>query len=127
LLERPEFIGEGRLGVMSALDEHERIVALLGATLAANGTAVVVGGEAGELAGGQLSIVGAPFRERGRTAGTVGVIGPTRMDYAKVVPIVAATAEAMTAYMGRQGLRDADMEEPSPPPRDGDPDKTRTK
>ena len=34
-------------------------------------------------------------------AGTVGVLGPTRMDYAKVVPLVDATAAAMTEARGK--------------------------
>lgn len=106
LLERPELSGDGVKDIMNALDKHERIVELLGATLAAGGTAVVVGREAGELGGGQISIVGASYKERGRAAGSVGVIGTTRMDYAKVLPIVSATAEAMTAYMDRQAERD---------------------
>ena len=79
------------------------LVDLLDATMAARGTTVVVGAEAGELGGGQLSIVGAPFTDHGRNAGTVGVIGPTRMDYPKVVPLVGATARAMTAFIERTG------------------------
>lgn len=106
LLERPDLSGDGVREVMNALDAQERIVELLGATLAAGGTAVVVGREAGELGGGQLAIVGAQYKERGRPAGQVGVIGTTRMDYAKVMPIVSATAEAMTAFMDRQADRD---------------------
>jgi heat-inducible transcriptional repressor len=53
--------------------------------------------------------VGASFSDNGRAAGTVGVIGPTRMDYAKVVPIVSATAQAMTAFMDR--LRNAEEDD----------------
>jgi heat-inducible transcriptional repressor len=33
--------------------------------------------------------------------GTVGVIGPTRMDYPRVLPLVAATASAMSEFMER--------------------------
>ena len=105
LLGLPEFRDdlEGMKGVVSALDEHERIVGLLDATLAATPSAVVVGSEAGDLGGGQLSIVGATYRDKGRTVGAVGVIGSTRMDYPKVLPLVEATASAMTAFMGRSG------------------------
>ncbi|MBL8608420.1 MAG: heat-inducible transcription repressor HrcA [Myxococcales bacterium] len=102
LLDLPEFADAGGTkAVVSALDEHERIVELLTATMDAKGTAIVVGEEAGELGGGQLAIVGASYTENGRAAGTIGVIGPTRMDYPKVVPLVTATADAMSAYMDR--------------------------
>jgi heat-inducible transcriptional repressor len=102
LLGLPEFSGSGNAGlkdVVNALDEAESIVRLLDATVAATGSAVVVGREAGDLAGGQLSIVGAAYRNQGRNAGSVGVIGPTRMDYPKVVPLVTATANAMTSLI----------------------------
>jgi heat-inducible transcriptional repressor len=103
LLDRPEFAGgDGLRQVMAALEERDQLVRLLDQTIAAGGSSVVVGSEAGDLAGGQLSIVGASFLERGRPAGTVGVIGPTRMDYPSVVPLVRATADAVTAFMQRR-------------------------
>jgi heat-inducible transcriptional repressor len=106
LLEQPEFADvDGMKQVVSALDERERLLRLLEATMEAKGTTVVVGREAGELGGGQLSIVGASYSDHGRTAGSVGVIGPTRMDYPKVVPLVTATASAMTAFMDRSRER----------------------
>jgi heat-inducible transcriptional repressor len=80
----------------------ERIVGLLDATLSANATAIVVGQEAGDLANGQLAIVGASVRSQGRGAGSVGIIGPTRMDYPKVVPLVTATANAMSSLIERR-------------------------
>jgi heat-inducible transcriptional repressor len=104
LFKQPEFAGaEGMKQLVSAFDERERLVNLLDLTLEAGGTMVVVGREAGEIGGGQLSIVGATYMDHGRTAGTVAVIGPTRMDYPKVVPLVSATAHAMSAYMDRSG------------------------
>jgi heat-inducible transcriptional repressor len=104
LLEAPELQGgEGVRGVMSALGAHQRLVDLL--ALAAKTQAVVVGHEAGDLANGQLSIVGASYSEQGRPAGTVGIIGPTRMDYPKLVPLVTATADAMTVFMDRRTSR----------------------
>ncbi len=104
LLEAPELQGgEGMRGVMSALGAHRRLVDLL--ALAAKTQAVVVGHEAGDLGNGQLAIVGASYSEQGRPAGTIGIIGPTRMDYPKVVPLVTATADAMTVFMDRRTSR----------------------
>ncbi len=104
LLEQPDFADANDMKqVVSALDEQERLVNLLEATLEANGATVVVGREAGELGGGNLSIIGAAVTDHGRNAGTLGVIGPTRMDYPKVVPLVAATANAMSEYIERAG------------------------
>lgn len=102
LLAMPDFAdAQGMKGLVNALDEAQRIVTLLDATAAANGTAVMVGREAGDLAGGQLSIVGAAYRNHGRSAGALGIIGPTRMDYEKIVPIVTATANAMSSLIDR--------------------------
>ncbi|MBK8217308.1 MAG: heat-inducible transcription repressor HrcA [Myxococcales bacterium] len=104
LLEHIDFSdASGMKGVVSALDETERLVHLLDATQAAEGATVVVGREAGELGGGQLAIVRAAYSSGNKSAGSVAVIGPTRMDYPKVLPLVEATASAMTAFMGRSG------------------------
>ncbi len=92
---------DGMKHVVSALDAREQLVRLLDETMAAKGVSVVVGREAGELGGGQLSIVGASYIDHGRPAGTIGIIGPTRMDYPKMVPLVTATARAMSAFIER--------------------------
>ncbi len=97
LLQRPEFSqGSEMHKIVAALDEETQIVALLDAAAAARGTAIFVGKEAGDLADGQLAIVGASYAVQHRVHGSVGVIGPTRMDYPSVVPLVTATAHAMS-------------------------------
>jgi heat-inducible transcriptional repressor len=97
LLGLPEYEDVDRLKrLLRALEEREEIVGLLDKVLEAGAVTVFVGSETEELADGQLSLVVAPYAENGQPAGAVGVIGPTRMDYAKVIPVVDATAAAMT-------------------------------
>ena len=102
LFRAPEFADlDGIKNLADALDEREELIRLLDATMAADGVTVLVGAEAGELGGGQLSLVGARIGGNTRNAGVIGVIGPTRMDYPKVVPLVTATARAMRGYLDR--------------------------
>ncbi|HLK40224.1 MAG TPA: heat-inducible transcriptional repressor HrcA [Polyangiaceae bacterium] len=102
LFEKPEFEGaEDVRRLLSALDAREKLVQLLDLAMQAKGGHVSVGEEVGDLGGGQLAIVGAAYTARGQAAGTVGVIGPTRMDYPRVLPLVAATANAMSEFMER--------------------------
>jgi heat-inducible transcriptional repressor len=108
LLEKPEFDDADHVRrLVTALDARKKLVRLLDLAMKDPGGQVVVGEEAGDLGGG-LAIVGAPYTAYGHAAGTVGVIGPTRMDYARVLPLVAATASAMSEFMDRnEGGKDA--------------------
>jgi len=102
LLERPEFAGAERLrNLMHALDDRERLVLLLDRTLASNRVQVFLGEETSEAVGFPMSVVAAPYEEEGKLGGAVGIIGPTRMDYPVVVPLVGATARAMTVALAR--------------------------
>jgi heat-inducible transcriptional repressor len=102
LIDLPEYADAGRLKkLMHALEERQELLDLLDKTLAAGSVTVYVGSEAGDLGGGELSLVVAPYADHGRVAGAVGVLGPTRMDYAKVMPLVDATANAMSEALGK--------------------------
>ncbi len=102
LLEKPEFDDVDHVrGLVTALDARDNLVRLLDLAMRAKGGRVVVGDEIGDLGGGQLAIVGAHYTSHGQAAGTLGVIGPTRMDYPRVLPLVAATAYAMSEFMDR--------------------------
>ena len=102
LLEHPEFSDVDRMRqLIHALGERETIVSLLDRTIDSKDVQIFLGSETGDLVGGHLSVVAASYTDQGRVAGTIGVLGPTRMDYPKVVPLVEATADAMSAYLRR--------------------------
>lgn len=86
--------------LLAALEEKERIVRLLDRTLHADGLQVWLGAETplSELA--DLSVVATPYGPDERPVGTIAVIGPTHMNYSKVIPLVDFTAELVSGMLG---------------------------
>ena len=82
--------------VLRALEEKDLMVRLLDRTLAAPGICVFIGGEANLPDLTDISVVAATYGGEGRPLGTIGVIGPSRMNYSKVIPLVDFTAEVIT-------------------------------
>ena len=83
------------------LEDKARLVALLDGTLASTHVQVFFDEE---VTGWpcSLSVVAAPYREQaGPVAGAVGIIGPARMDYSTVVPLVGAAADAVSTAFTR--------------------------
>jgi heat-inducible transcriptional repressor len=102
LLEHPEMATVERLrDLVKALSDREMLLDLLDRTVTTRRASVLVGREVGDLAGGSLSVVAAPYHENGQVAGAIGVLGVLRMDYARVVPVVAATAKAVSDAIER--------------------------
>jgi heat-inducible transcriptional repressor len=82
--------------VMRALEEKDLLVKLLDRTLAAPGICVFIGAEANLPDLTDVSVVATSYGSEGRPLGTIGVIGPSRMNYSKVIPLVDFTAEVIT-------------------------------
>jgi heat-inducible transcriptional repressor len=102
LLEQAEFGNAvGLRELFLALEDREKLVALLDRALATDRVQVFLGEETSAAVGYPVSLVAARYQEHGEPGGAVGVIGPTRMDYPLVVPLVAAAAEAMSAAIAR--------------------------
>ena len=103
LLERPEFGDvESARELLRVLEDRQRLLALLDSALAADNVRVFLGEEAAQAVGCPVSVVAAPFREEdGESAGALGIIGPTRMDFPFVVPRVSAAAAAMSAALSK--------------------------
>ncbi|HUJ28260.1 MAG TPA: heat-inducible transcriptional repressor HrcA [Myxococcales bacterium] len=77
-----------------ALEEKQRLIDVLDRTLEAEELRIYIGAESG-IVEPDLAIVAAPYRLKGEVVGALGVIGPTRMDYGRVVPLVELTAKAV--------------------------------
>lgn len=79
-------IFERRTSLMQLLDNSQR----------AEGIQVFIGGESGYLPLDECSMITAPYEADGQVVGTLGVIGPTRMAYERVIPIVDITAKLLS-------------------------------
>jgi len=89
--------------VRQLLDEIEgkaEIVRLLDSAREGRATKVFIGAENKLFALSGSSVIAAPYHDRdGRVLGVVGVIGPTRLNYARVVPMVDFTAQTLSRLM----------------------------
>lgn len=82
--------------VLRALEEKEFIVKLLDKTISAPGICVFIGAEANLADLTDISVVTATYGLEDRPLGTIGVIGPSRINYSKVIPLVDFTADVIT-------------------------------
>ena len=83
-------------GLFDLFDQKTSILHLLDVAQRAQGVRIYIGGESGLAPLDECSIVTAPYEANGRVIGTLGVIGPTRMAYERVVPIVDVTAKLLS-------------------------------
>ena len=74
-------------------DRKSGLAQLLDASSRAQGVQIFIGGESDLVPMEQLSVVVSPYEVDGQVVGTLGVVGPTRMAYERVIPIVDITAK----------------------------------
>jgi heat-inducible transcriptional repressor len=87
--------------LLDDLEGKQEVAALLGAASAGDATRIFIGAENKLFALSGSSVIAKPFRGHdGRVVGVVGVIGPTRLNYARIVPIVDFTAATLARLMG---------------------------
>jgi heat-inducible transcriptional repressor len=82
-------------------EQKTRLAQILDISLHGQGVQVFIGGESGASAPDEVSVVTAPYSVNGTVVGTVGVIGPTRMAYDRVVPIVDVTAKLLSSALSK--------------------------
>jgi len=92
----------GRMRQLFELFEHKtRLLQILDLSLRGQGVQIFIGGESGVSAPDEVSVVTAPYKVDGEVVGTVGVIGPSRMAYDRVVPIVDVTAKLLSSALSK--------------------------
>ncbi len=82
---------ETKTQLLELLEQSER----------AEGVKIFIGGESTRVPLDEWSIVTAPYEVDGQVVGTVGVIGPTRMAYERVIPIVDVTAKLVSSALSQ--------------------------
>ncbi|PWG01651.1 heat-inducible transcriptional repressor HrcA [Sphingosinicella humi] len=86
--------------LLDELEGKEEIARLLDSARAGHGMKIFIGSENKLFALSGSSVIAAPYRgHEGKVVGVVGVIGPTRLNYARVVPMVDFTAQALSRLM----------------------------
>lgn len=81
--------------ILSALEEKHRLVAFLDRAIKAPGVQIFVGSESRLTDLKDCSVIVSNYGGDSKPLGTLGVIGPTRMDYSKLIPMVEFTARSL--------------------------------
>jgi heat-inducible transcriptional repressor len=80
-------------------EQKSSLVQLLDISNRADGVQLFIGGESGLTPLDECSVVTAPYEVDGQVVGTIAVIGPTRMAYERVIPIVDITAKLLSSAL----------------------------
>jgi heat-inducible transcriptional repressor len=92
----------GRLReLFDAFEQKNDLLHLLERCSSAEGIQIFIGEEAGYETFDDYSVVTAPYTDGVKTLGVLGVIGPTRMSYERVIPIVDVTARMLSSALTR--------------------------
>ncbi|RJF85479.1 heat-inducible transcriptional repressor HrcA [Sphingomonas cavernae] len=87
--------------LLDELEGKEEIARLLDSARSGAATRIFIGSENKLFSLSGSSVIAAPYRgQDGRVVGVVGVIGPTRLNYARVVPMVDFTAQTLSRLIG---------------------------
>jgi heat-inducible transcriptional repressor len=87
-------------------EQKTSLLHLLDLSQKADGVQIYIGGESGLVPLDECSVVTARYEVGGKVIGTLGVIGPTRMAYERVIPIVDVTAKLLSNALSREFAED---------------------
>lgn len=121
LVDGPVAVDAERLkDLMLALEDKEELLRLLDRILVSSDVQVFLGEDTSRMVGHPVSVVAAPYRRGDTAGGAVGVVGPRRMDYPFLVPLVGATAAAMSRALDQRPFGPSESREALPAGRDSE-------
>ncbi|HDH00331.1 MAG TPA: hypothetical protein ENG80_00785 [Nitrospirae bacterium] len=88
--------------LFKAIEEKHLMVTLLDKMIDSEGVQVFIGSENSYSEMNELTMVGSTYNDGSRVLGTLGIIGPTRMNYEKIIPIVDLTAKTLTRILSKK-------------------------
>ena len=81
--------------IFETFKTRHSLLSLLDQSIRARGLSIFIGSESGYEGLDECSVITAPYEVEGQSLGAIGVIGPTRMPYDRVIPIVDVTAKML--------------------------------
>ncbi len=100
VLDQPEFRDPRRIReILETLETKERLAEIVDQMLTSGGVQVAIGGEMGDPTLSHCALVATRYGDELTPLGAVGVIGPSRMDYSRVIPLVAFCSRAITGKL----------------------------
>ncbi len=100
LLDSPEFSdGEKMKTLFRTLDEKSRLVRLLENVLGGSGVRVTIGNENESAGLENCAVIASSYRSGNLARGTVGIVGPTRMEYVQAIALVDHLARVLTRFL----------------------------
>lgn len=103
VLELPDFSDLERIkSIMKTIEDKGRIIKLLDMLSEGDAVKVVIGSENPVAEMTHLSVVSSTYKEGDRQVGTIGIIGPKRMDYVRAMAIVDATARYISERLSEK-------------------------
>ncbi len=98
--DQPEFADHNRLReLLHALEDRSALLDLLERSVAHSGLTVSIGSENFDARLASLSVVAASYQSGAMPLGSVAIVGPVRMDYERVIPLVDYTARALSRML----------------------------
>ena len=92
--------------ILEVLEEKKELIEILNYSLNSEKVKIFIGSESGFDSMSDCSLITAAYKKNDEVLGTLGVIGPTRMDYSKVIPIVESTANLVGNFLSGEDLYD---------------------
>ena len=103
ILNKPEFSDSGSLRrTFLALQEKEKLIELLEVCLISDGLQILIGSESDFTQVNNFSVVARRYGTRSAPLGMVGIIGPMRMEYARMAPLVDYLSRALSRKIEEQ-------------------------
>jgi heat-inducible transcriptional repressor len=108
LLATSDFVDIERVrSLLTTLQDRPRIANEFRKAFARGRTQILIGEESEATASGSLGMVATLYFRDSRRAGAVGVVGPSRMDYQRIVPVVEYVGDTLTQMLETPGASDA--------------------
>ena len=87
--------------LFAALEEKSKLLEVLDRTLSAKELKIFIGADTAFSASTGASVVAAPYTTAAGVIGSVGIIGPTRMNYSRAIALVDYTARILSQMLDR--------------------------